>query len=301
MAVPDGEGIESPDGRFRYATVSAEGTAALRVVKGSGEIDSITYIGTADHSQFGIPQVAADGSAAGLSADGGTLVLIRAFGPINRADLVVLGTDRLRVRKRIELDGQFSFDAVSPDGRTAYVVEYPVPFRYDRYRVLKLNLRTGHLAKEPVVDEDVGLEEEEEEGVEGEMRGNALSRVSSDDGRWAYTLYDGDGGVPFIHALDTVGDRAVCVFMPQLEGLGRRQIAKATIATGTEPGTLSVRGRDDGETSELARVDTASFTVTTPGAVSQSGSGLVKLVPAVLLVAAAGAGAIAVRRRRRPG
>ena len=58
------------------------------------------------------------------------------------------------------------------------------------------------------------------------MRGLALSRVSSEDGRWAYTLYDGGGDVPFIHALDTVGDKAVCIFMPQLEELEHKQIAQ---------------------------------------------------------------------------
>lgn len=236
--------------------------------------------------------------------DAWTLVLIRSAGPINQAKLIVLGTNKLAIKNRIELKGQYSFDAISPDGRTAYVVEYPQPLRYDRYRVLKLDLQTGRLAKEPVADEDVGLDEEaEDEGgkgaVEGEMRGLALSRVDSGDGRWAYTLYDGGGDVPFIHALDTVGDRAVCIFMPQLEGLGRREIAKATISDGAETGTLTVVGRDG---RELARVDTATFAVTTPtDEVSESGAGMT--APLILAGAAAlpalGLGAILIGRRRR--
>ena len=248
-AVPDGEGIESPDGQYRYATVSAGGTAAVRVDIGTGEFDS-AYISNSDDSPFGIPQVAADGSPSGLSADGKTLVLIRSFGPINRASLVVLGTNRLHVKNRIGLEGQYSFDAIAPDGRHAYVVEYPDPFRYDRYRVLKLDLKTGHLAKHPITDEDVGLEEEEEEagGVEGEMRGMALSRFSSEDGRWAYTLYDGGGDIPFIHALDTVGDKAVCVFMPQLEELEHKQIAQGLDHDRSRAGNdLGGRPRERGE------------------------------------------------------
>jgi len=291
-AVPDGEGIESPDGRYRYATVSAGGTAAVRVDIGTGEFDS-TYISNSEDSPFGVPQVAADGSPSGLSADGRTLVLIRSFGPINRANLVVLGTNRLHIKKRIELEGQYSFDAIAPDGRHAYVVEYPQPLQYDRYRVLKLDLKTGRLAKHPITDEDVGLEEEEEKegagGAEGEMRGLALSRVSSDDGRWAYTLYDGGGDVPFIHALDTVGDKAVCIFLPQLEDLDRKQIVKASITTGPEPGTISVVGRENQESSELARVSTSDFAVTLPeDEVSESGSGMpVPLLIAIGLVALA--------------
>ena len=303
-AVPDGEGIESPDGQYRYATVSAGGTAAVRVDIGTGEFDS-AYISNSEDSPFGVPQVAGDGSASGLSADGSTLVLIRSFGPIDRAQFVVLGTNRLHVKKRIGLEGQYSFDAISPDGRTAYVVEYPKPFQYDRYRVLKLDLRTGRLAKDPITDEDVGLEEEEEEagGVEGEMRGLALSRVESDDGRWAYTLYDGGGDTPFIHALDTVGDKAVCIFMPQLDDLERKQIAKASITTGPEPGTISVVGREDHESSELARVDTTSFAVTTPASeVSESGAGLTApLILAGAALAGLGLGAMLLVRRRRAG
>jgi len=306
-AVPGGSGIESPDGRFRYVTLDGDGSIVAKVLKGTGEVDASTPVDDPDGGYFGVPQVAADGSASGLSADGKTLVLIRSAGPVSQAKLLVLDTDRLRVHNRIELKGQYSFDAISPDGRAAYVVEYPRPFLYDRYRVLKLDLRSGRLAKEPVVDEDVGLDEQaEEEGgkgaVEGEMRGLALSRVESGDGRWAYTLYDGGGQVPFIHALDTVGDRAVCIFMPQLEDLDRNQIAKATIATGTEPGTLSVLGRADHETFELASVDTGTFAVTTPtDEVSESGAAVaLPLAIAIGVVLAIGA-SVALLRRRRGG
>src|SRR4029077_747347 len=42
------------------------------------------------------------------------------------------------------------------------------------------------------------------------MRGNPLSRVMSPDGRFAYTLYDGNGH-PFVHALDTASSTARCI------------------------------------------------------------------------------------------
>jgi hypothetical protein len=304
-AVPGDTGIESADGQFRYVTLDGDGSIVASVIEGTGEVDASTPIDDPDGGYFGIPQVALDGSASGLSADGGTLVLIRSAGPIDQAKLIVLGTNKLRILNRITLKGQYSFDAISPDGRTAYVVEYPRRFRYDRYRVLKLDLQTGRLAKDPITDEDVGLEEEGEEagGVEGEMRGLALSRVSSDDGRWAYTLYDGGGDTPFIHALDTVGDKAVCIFMPQLDGVERKQIAKASIATGPEPGTISVIGREDHESSELARVDTTSFAVTTPASeVSESGAGMTApLILAGTALAGLGLGAVLLLRRRRAG
>jgi hypothetical protein len=301
LAATGNEGVESADGQYRYVVLDGKGSIAAKIAEGTGEIDAAVPIRDPYDGLFGFPQVAADSSVSGLSADGGTLVLIRSAGPIDLGRLVVLGTGGLRIKNRIELKGQFSFDAISPDGRTAYVVEYPRPFRYDRYRVLKLNLRSGHLAKTPITDEDVGLDEDEEEqGVEGEMRGLALSRVESDDGRWAYTLYDGAGDIPFIHALDTVGDRAVCIFMPTLEALTRTEIAKATIEPGPEPGTISVLGRDHLERPELARVDTATFAVTTPQAeVSESGSILPESLLIVLALTAVGIGSIAILRRRR--
>ena len=43
------------------------------------------------------------------------------------------------------------------------------------------------------------------------MRGQPLTRATSPDGRWAYTLYDGAGKEPFIHALDTSTRSARCI------------------------------------------------------------------------------------------
>lgn len=169
---------------------------------------------------------------------------------------------------------------------------------YDRYRVLKLDLESGRLAKQPVADTDVGLDEaDRRESKDGEMRGLSLSRVASGDGRWAHTLYDGGGGVPFIHALDTVGDRAVCVFLPELEGLQRREIAKATLVSGPEVGTISVVDRAG---SELARVDTSDFVVTTPGnQVGESSSDPLTMLMIGLASATVCVGLVAVIRRRR--
>lgn len=293
-------GIESPDGQYRYVTLNGGyGSVVAKVEVGTGEIAAERSVRDPAGGYFGIPQVAGDGSAAGLAGDGSRLVLIR-IGPVDQAKLLVLGTgSRLRVLNRITLDGQYSFDAVSPDGRTAYVVEYPRPFRYDRYRVLKLNLGTGRLAKDPVPDEDVGLDEGEA-GVAEEMRGLALSQVTSADGRWAYTLYDGGGEVPFIHALDTVGDRAVCAFMPELASLDGKAIRGMRLTSGPDSGSILITDRQG---AELASVDTGSFAVTTPSeADADSGSTLPETLAIALAVVVAMAGAAAavtaLRRRR---
>ena len=46
------------------------------------------------------------------------------------------------------------------------------------------------------------------------MQGWAVSRATTADGRWDYTLYANPGGYPFIHALDTVRGVAHCIGLP---------------------------------------------------------------------------------------
>ena len=57
------------------------------------------------------------------------------------------------------------------------------------------------------------------------MRGQPVTRRTSRDGRWAYTLY-ARGREPFVHALDTVQGEAYCIDLPlrlrQLEQMGLR-------------------------------------------------------------------------------
>ena len=50
------------------------------------------------------------------------------------------------------------------------------------------------------------------------MHGQPLTRVGSTDGRWAYTLYDGGGKAPFVHALDTANRSARCIDLDDLAG-----------------------------------------------------------------------------------
>ena len=46
------------------------------------------------------------------------------------------------------------------------------------------------------------------------MEGSPMTRATSADGRWVYTLYSRPGGYPFVHALDTVNGVAHCIGLP---------------------------------------------------------------------------------------
>jgi hypothetical protein len=158
---------------------------------------------------FTIPAVAQDGTTTGLSADGRTLVLVRPrlSYPQRRTRLVVLDAGSLRTRRTITLHGDFSVDAISPDGRSLYLIQYTSPRDPLAYAVRSLNLRAGRLDPGEIVDP-----RERDEA----MHGLPMARAMSPDGRWAYTLYDGAGANPFIHALDTGARTARCIDLPAL-------------------------------------------------------------------------------------
>jgi hypothetical protein len=79
----------------------------------------------------------------------------------------------------------------------------------------------------------------------------------SHDGRWAYTLYDGNARHPFIHALDTARGRAKCIDLDALAG--RQDLMDLRVAV-TRDGSMVVR---DGSEPVLA-VDPTTFVVHAP-------------------------------------
>jgi hypothetical protein len=200
-----------------------------------------------------------DGGTTGLSADGRVLALARperAYPPTS-ARLAVLDAGKLVVRREISLPGFFTVDAISPDGRWLYLIQYAGENVLD-YRVRALDTRTGRLAPRDVVDPRAPDEQ---------MGGLPVTRVMSRDGRWAYTLYSG-GAETFIHALDTVGRSAACIDLdmlpPDSDPSGLRLVVS--------PDGRRIRVHSGGRV--VATVDARTFAVSEPGdsAASQSES-----------------------------
>jgi hypothetical protein len=164
--------------------------------------------------RWGVPVVANDGTSGGLSADGSTLVLIRiarAY-PRRHTSFAVVDTGPLAFRHTVELDGEWSYDALSPDGRWLYLIEQLSPRDRTRYAVRAYDLKNDRLMAQPVVDP-----REPDEP----MRGLPITRTTGPEGRWEYTLYAG-GEHPFIHALDTVRRTSLCLDLPHRVGHHRR-------------------------------------------------------------------------------
>jgi hypothetical protein len=288
-------GVTSQEGAFdetfRYQTVPAgEGTSLVRI-NADGVVVRWRYF----DRYLSIPAVAYDGTSSGLSADGRTLALIEPRNTFPRADtpMLVVDAQSLRPREEIVLRGDFSFDAISPDGQTIYLIEYLDPRDPTQYEVRSYDVERGRLDPEPIVDPN----EESEE-----MYGSPMTRATSPDGRWAYTLYDG-AEHPFIHALDTERGEAVCIDLDP-GSVSSRKLFRMTLDPSPDGSALTVTDPKEGP---VAIVDTKSFDVTQPAAAAPTDSGSGDSGAAPWLAIGLGALGLAamslavLRRRRRAG
>ncbi|MDX6375820.1 MAG: hypothetical protein QOE98_123 [Gaiellaceae bacterium] len=265
-SIQGGSGVSAP-GRSGALIATPVGRQTLvQSVRGDTVLRYRVVRGT-----YGVPAVAYDGSATGLSADGSTLILAAIPERIDRTRLLPLDAHTLRPRPAIALRGFFTVDAISPDGAMLYLVHYTAP-RTDsnRYEVRAYDLRSRTLLPEPIVDP----REPDEK-----MTGVPLTRLMSPDGRWAYTLYSSEQ--PFVHALDTQAGIAMCVDLAALAG---RDIFSATLRL--DGSTLHV--------GDLAAIDTKTFAVTLPepadAAVSVAADPRPAAAPAVVATSPDGAG-----------
>lgn len=193
-------GVLARDGQVRYVSLPTARDSVLAVVRvRDGRVLNFRSL----RGAFGVPLVAYDGTGGGLSRDGRRLVLAQqTFAGSPRTRFLVLGTRRLQIKATVTLEGAFSYDALSPDASTLYLIQHLPGGDNTRYQVRAYDLRAGRLLTRVIVDP----KEPDER-----MSGQPLRRLESADGRWAYTLYTSPGSHPFIHALDTVKRTAVCI------------------------------------------------------------------------------------------
>jgi hypothetical protein len=282
-------GVTSSSGGVRYVTIPVGSrTIVAQVALQGGQVLAWRSL----RGTFTIPAVAYDGSAAGLSADGKTLVLIepRTSFPRAATKLLVLRSDGLQPRRVVKLQGDFSFDAVSPHGTWLYFIHYLSPNDPTRYLVQAYDVMRGRLLAKPIVDPH-------EPG--DKMRGNPLSRTMSSDGRWAYTLYDGAGATPFVHALDTVARSAHCI---DLDGIATgTDLSRLRLAIDREGTRLVVRD----SATPMFLIDLRTLLVARATGADSALGGTRQFPPPLLFAAggaalvAAAAGVLWTRRRQR--
>lgn len=191
------------NGDVRYVALPASRTTELQVVsREDGRMLRHLRI----QGIWGIPLVAYDGSAEGLFPNGRTLLLAQSLynGQTLRTTtkFSLVDTRRMKVTRRIQLKGAFTFDAISRSGRYLYLIEYMSPEDPSQYRVRAYDLSGAGLLSRIVSDK---------RSWATDMRGLPISRTWRES--WAYTLY-GANARPFIHALDTRNVAAVCINLP---------------------------------------------------------------------------------------
>lgn len=234
-----GTGVVAPGGAVRYVTY---GHAGSTIVAALGTKSGMTLRWKGLSGSYGIPMVTFDGTTEGLTRDGRTLILGSPYGSVSR--FAVLDTRTLRLRKTIELKGSWAYDAISPNGKILYLIEYHLRANSFDYAVRAYDLAAGRLFPQPVVDPKEADEK---------MTGTPIARATGPGGAWVYTLYMRTGA-PFIHALDARNRKAVCVDLPWTAGDDEMSQMRLTLSADGRRLTVHPRGG-----AALVVVDTKTF------------------------------------------
>ena len=144
-------GVVAPGGDERLITRRAAGEQTLVVALRRSDRKVLRSRRIEGH--WRVAPASFDGANTGLSADGRVLVLPRPERSLPPAEtqLAVVDARELTIRRRISLPGFFTVDAISPDGRWVYLIQYVGQDTLDN-RVRALDTRTARLAARDVVD-----------------------------------------------------------------------------------------------------------------------------------------------------
>ena len=153
-----------------------------------------------------LPTIGLDPTPVGVSAVSGTVVLVED----RPASSGSTGTSRFAVLRGVldphprivALRGDFSYDALSPDGTILYVAEHLSGPPDGHYQVRAVDVATG-VMRDAVIADKRSTEP---------MSGYPIGQLRRPDGM-VFTLYRG-AEHPFIHALNTVDAWAVCIDLP---------------------------------------------------------------------------------------
>jgi hypothetical protein len=106
-------GVSGPTGLEYMAVPHRHGATVVRKLDHKKTLASKNL-----NRPFAVPGVTVHALPDGLSADGGTLVLVNPRQRVSEGPthVIVLDADSLRVIQRLRLSGGFTFDAISPDG-----------------------------------------------------------------------------------------------------------------------------------------------------------------------------------------
>ncbi len=248
-ALDGGTGITSTDGADSYIARLEGASTRLQARKNGRTVRTLTLQGG-----WGIQLVTIGGTLAGLSSNGRVLVLsdnVHPDGSLRtKSRFAVVDTRELVLRQQISLHGDYSVDALSPNGNLLYLIHHVSQADATKYQVQAYNLQAGRLLPGVIADK---------RQAGWVMAGYPIARAATSNGGWVYTLYRQDNNYPFIHALDTIHHTAVCVGLPANWTTDSGWISTARLKL--DAGMLAINTQR-GKTRFL--LNTKTFRVTTP-------------------------------------
>ncbi|HET7465029.1 MAG TPA: hypothetical protein VFL29_00035 [Candidatus Dormibacteraeota bacterium] len=192
-------GVPSPDWT-RYYAASSSSLLVLDPQTG------VTQARIPLRGDYLLPPVTNSGMLGGLSHNGRWLVLERfdrqAQNTARASHFLVFDTSTMNVRRSIDLDGYFQFDAISNDGERMFLIQF---INGTDYHVRDFSVSGGVLDPSFVIDKYDG---------DAAMNGLKLSGLASPDGAWLYSVYARAHKGAFIHALFLDGTLAFCLDLP---------------------------------------------------------------------------------------
>jgi hypothetical protein len=243
----DGASIAATTGGLSYVT-RLSGLSTRIEVRAHGQAVRTRSVA----GSWGIQLATLTGAMAGLSPNGRVLVLsdnVQANGDLrDQSRFAVVDTRTLAVVTTIKLAGDYSVDALSPQGDTLYLIHHVSRADATKYQVQAYDLTAGRLLPGVIADKSQ---------AGWIMAGYPVARATDATGRWVYTFYRQDRNFPFVHALDTINHVAVCIGLSAKWGEPWLSSAKLRLAGGK----LEIK-TSSGET--RFRLDTTTFRISTP-------------------------------------
>ena len=222
VVVDLGPVIGGPGWTVAFASdVDGTGNSALRVIDArsgkttrtmqlSGRWSPVAGYGTGYGIQSG---------PSGLSPSGRWLVLTDTRP--DRTAFQIIDTTGAVQPNRIDIPGRYSFDAVSDNGTSLFLVER---MEGTKYRVRVADIASGALVPGSVVDVKQIASTADENGV---MNGSYTTATAGPSGEWYFSVYQHPTKGPYIHALNTHARYAECILdLPTFGKAGAVELAK---------------------------------------------------------------------------
>ena len=243
-----GRAVASPDGSVYYALEGSSPTTLRWTEAKTGRpITQLILPGAYAFTNE------AGAAPAGFSPNGRWLVLAGDAGA--KSSFAIVDTSLVRLAAFAEVPGPFTYDAISDDGTSLYLIEKITPEAARElpgvnaaygYRVRVYDVPAGRMSETLVVDVKLAAATDAnnaETRLDGIMSGIYQSSVPSRDGRWNFSFYYNPSRGPFIHVLHLDSRSAFCILdLPLVSGGYERRLGWSLALTPSGQTLYAVNG-----------------------------------------------------------